>query len=142
MEHIADLIREHPHASDMFAKYLNLSLEPIHLGYYRTSKHDLLRSIAERLLKLHPNSLTRMPEEIAKTLVYSYKDHGFVIDSSEAAEIFGQKIVHTNSDEYALGNEIYQALTFVGKLAEAMKHYFYFIGSSESDPNFRKRARR
>jgi len=137
VEHIADLTKEHPHAADMFAKYLHLSLKLIHLGYYERVAESAAQ-YAERLLKLHAASLTQKPAEIAKSLVYSYKDHGFVIDKAEAEGIFSTKVVKTDSEEYKLGNNIYLALMVVSKLARAMGHYFYFIGSSDSDPHFRK----
>ena len=141
VEHIADLIREHPHAADMFAKYPNLSLKPIHLGYYERVAESAAQ-YAEKLLGLHSASLKQKPKEIARDLVYSYKDHGFVIDKAEAITIFGDTVVRTDTPEYRLGNSIYAALTFIGRIADAMNHYFYFIGAPESDPHFTKRSRR
>lgn len=140
VEHIADLIKEYPHASDMFAKYLNMSLKPIHLGYYERVAESAAQ-YAERLLNLHPSNLKQKPAEIAKALVYSYKDHGFVIDKAEASDIFGEKIIHTDTEEYNLGNSIYAALMFVARVADVADHYFYFIGSLSSDPHFTKRGR-
>ena len=140
VEHIADLIKEYPHASDMFAKYLNMSLKPIHLGYYERVAESAAQ-YAERLLNLHPLQLKRKPAEIAKTLVYSYKDHGFVIDKVEASEIFGDQVIQTDTEEYKLGNSIYAALMFIDRVANAMNHYFYFIGSLSSDPHFNKRGK-
>lgn len=138
VEHIADMIKLHPESSDMFAKYLNLSLKPIHLGYYERVAESAAQ-YAERLLNLHPSGLKNAPAIIAKSLVYSYKDHGFVIDKSEAREIFGDTVVRTNSEEYKLGNTIYASLTFVSSLADMMNNYFYFIGSLQSEPHFSKR---
>jgi ClpP class serine protease len=138
VEHIADLIKDYPHASDMFAKYLNMSLKPIHLGYFERVAESAAQ-YAERLLNLHPSNLKQKPAEIAKALVYSYKDHGFVIDKAEACDIFGDKIIRTDTEEYKLGNSIYAALMFVARVASAVNHYFYFIGSLSSDPHFTKR---
>jgi len=137
IEHIADLIKDHPHASDMFAKYLNMSLQPMHRGYYERGAESAAQ-YAERLLKPHASELKQKPAQISKTLVYSYKDHGFVIDKAEAFDIFGDKVVKTNTEEYQLGNSIYSALMFISRIARAMNHYFYFIGSPDSDPNFQK----
>jgi hypothetical protein len=111
VEHIADLIKDHPHASDMFAKYLNMSLQPIHLGYYERVAESAAQ-YAERLLNLHSAGLKRKPAQIAKDLVYSYKDHGFVIDKAEALDIFGDKVVKTDTEEYKLGNSIYSVSCF------------------------------
>lgn len=138
VEHLADLIKLHPESSDMFAKYLNMSLKPIHLGYCERVAESAAQ-YAERLLNLHPSGLKNTPADIAKSLVYSYKDHGFVIDKAEATDIFGNKVVLTDSEEYKLGNTIYASLTFVSSLADMMNNYFYFIGSLQSDPHFSKR---
>ena len=140
VEHIADLIKEYPHSSDMFSKYLHLSLKPIHLGYYERVAESAAQ-YAERLLSLHPTNLKHKPAEIAKILVYSYKDHGFVIDKSEASDIFGNKVIHTDTEEYKLGNSVYAALMFIDRIANITDHYFYFIGSLSSDPHFNKRRR-
>ena len=138
VEHIADLIKSHPHSSDMFAKYLNLSLKPIHLGYYERVAESAAQ-YAERLLKTHAAGLRASPEKIARDLVYSYKDHGFVVDRAEATEIFGEAVVKTKTPEYELGNSVYETMQFINGLASALNHYFYFIGSCDSAPNFRKR---
>jgi len=138
VEHIADLVKGRPHAADMFAQYLHLSLKPIHLGYYERVAESAVQ-YAERLLKLHSENVSGKPEEIARDLVYSYKDHGFVIDKGEAATIFGNQVVKTDTEEYKLGNSVYAALMFISRLADAVKHYFYFIGSPESDPRFFRR---
>ncbi|MBA3006220.1 MAG: hypothetical protein FP810_06470 [Desulfocapsa sp.] len=138
VEHIADLIKTHPHASDMFAKYLNMSLQLIHLGYYERVAESAAQ-YAERLLKLHESNLTQSPSQIARDLVYSYKDHGFVIDKSDATEIFGLNVIKTDSAEYQLGNSIYAALKYISRIADIMNHNFYFIGSYDSQPNFAKR---
>src|SRR5262249_30729985 len=52
----------------------------------------------------------RDSDAAARRLVYSYKDHGFVIDSREAAEIFGQEIIVCNSDAYRLSNAMFGSL--------------------------------
>lgn len=139
VEHIADLIEEYPHAAEMFASYLNKSLQPIHLGYYERVAESAMQ-YAERLLKLHPQNLKQKPSNIAKTLVYSYKDHGFVIDKAEAAEIFGDDIVKTNTDEYIFGNDVYEAMKLIANIAGAFNHYFYFIGSPDGEPHFNRRG--
>ena len=48
--YIAYLIKDYPQASEMFAKYLNLSIDPIHLGYYERVAESATQ-YAERLLK-------------------------------------------------------------------------------------------
>ena len=139
VEHIADLLKEYPNASDMFAKYLHLSLDLIHLGYYERVAESATQ-YAERLLKTHSDKLKGTPKKIANDLVYSYKDHGFVIDKAEAIDIFSDKIVKTNTDEYRLGNDLYEKLMLISRLAGIADHYFYLIGSIETEPHFRKRS--
>lgn len=72
-------------------------------------------------------------------LVYKYKDHGFVIDRAEATNIFGDQIIKNNTEEYEIGNTIYKALNMIGILLGYLKHYFYFIGSLDSNATIRKR---
>lgn len=140
VQHIAELVAQHPDSATMFANYLSLSLRPIDLGYYERVAESAVQ-YAERLLGSHAQLLSRPPAVIAQELVYDYKDHGFVIDKNEAAKVFGKKIVHTGTPEYRLANELYRALSFVEGFAGFLNHNFYFIGSLESDPNFRKQQR-
>jgi ClpP class serine protease len=139
VEHLADLVKKYPAASDMFAKYLSQSLKPIHLGYYERVAESATQ-YAERLLKSHASNLKRSPNQIAHDLVYTYKDHAFVIDKEEANNIFGDKIVHTGTKEYELGNIIYQQMSFFKGLASIMKYIFYFIGSPDTKPHFVKNS--
>lgn len=141
VEHIADLVKQYPASAEMFAKYLHLSLNPIHLGYYERVAQSAMQ-YAERLLKTHEENLPKKAEQIANDLVYTYKDHGFVIDAAEAQQIFGDKTVKKNSAEYELGNTIYQNLEFIHGMANSMGYIFYFIGSCDSKPYFIKKANR
>lgn len=138
VEHIADLMKNYPMAAELFAKYLKESLNPLQLGYYERVAESAAQ-YAEKLLKAHLKNPIQEPKKIALSLVYSYKDHGFVIDKSEATEIFGGEIVKKNTPEYDLGNAIYKELTLISRVADYMNHLFYFIGSCESKPNFHKK---
>lgn len=139
VEHIADLVTKYPLSSEMFAKYLKLSLAPLHLGYYERVAQSAAQ-YAERLLKLRSDKLKDKSTQIAADLVYSYKDHGFVIDKGEAGAIFGSDVVKTNSDEYKLGNELYESLIYISRVANSLNHYFYLIGSPKADPVFNKKT--
>jgi hypothetical protein len=139
VEHLADLVRTYPPAAEMFAKYLSESLKLIHLGYYERVAESA-KQYAERLLKLHAEKLTAKPENIAYDLVYTYKDHGFVIDKTEATSILGDKVIKTGTEEYNFGNATYQMMNYVRRVAYGRKYYFYFIGSPNSVPNFNKRS--
>jgi ClpP class serine protease len=140
IEHIAALVREYPHASDLLAEYMSKSIPPIYLGYYERVAESAAQ-YAERLLQFHQKELPKPPQKIAKDLVYSYKDHSFVIDKQEAQTIFGSNVVKHNTPEYEFGNAVYQALIFVRRVAEIYDHEFFFIGSACSDPGLIKKRK-
>lgn len=137
IEHIAELVKIHPASSDMFAKYLDYSLELINIGYYERVAESAMQ-YAERLLNTHPDNLPKDAKSIAFDLVYKYKDHGFVIDKAEAQSIFGDSIVKMNTQEYEIGNKLYQALDMLKSLARIFNHGFYFIGSLDSQATLRR----
>jgi hypothetical protein len=140
VEHIADLVKRYPAASDMFANYLHKSLQLIDLGYYERVAESAVQ-YAERLLGLHSANLPKPPGEIAKHLVYFYKDHGFMIDKDEAERIFGGGMIKANTDEYRLGNEIYAHLNLLSNVAEMANYGLYMNGSIDSEPELIKLKR-
>jgi hypothetical protein len=123
----------------MFAKYLHFSLKLIDLGYYERVAESAMQ-YAERLLETHAEKLARPVSDIAKDLVYSYKDHGFVIDKKEALSIFGPKVVKHNTPIYSFANDMYKAFSLVNGFLDWLRYDFYFIGSLEAQPTTRKRA--
>lgn len=137
VEHIAGLIKKYPDASDMFAKYLHLSIEPIQMGYYERVAESAMQ-YAENLLSTHQSNLPRLAKDIAEELVYKYKDHGFVIDIAEAIKIFGDKVIKSNTPEYLFSNAIYKTLDLVENISNYLNYRFYFIGCLDSEPNFTK----
>lgn len=138
IEHIAELVKLYPESSDMFSKYLQNNLTLINLGYYERVAESAAQ-YAEKLLDTHSDNLPRKAKEIANELVYKYKDHGFVIDRAEAINIFGDKIIKSNTEEYELGNVIYKTLDLISNLLGFLKHNFYFIGSLDSQPTIKKK---
>lgn len=138
IEHIAGLVKKYPDSSDMFAKYLNLSIEPIQIGYYERVAESAMQ-YAENLLSGHIDTLERSAKDISYDLVYKYKDHGYVIDKTEAIKIFGNKIIKNNTQEYQFGNAIYSTLNIIETMASYLNHSFYFIGSIDSEPSINKR---
>jgi hypothetical protein len=110
------------------------------LGYYERVGESAVQ-YAEKLLNTHASTLKTPANKIANNLVYFYKDHGFVIDKSEAADIFGDKIIKVNTSEYDLANEIYQRLMWIIRLADIEDHNFYLIGTPASELHFQKRAK-
>ena len=140
IEHIAELVSKNPESAQMFAKYLYYSVEPIQIGHYERAAKSV-EQYAERLLEGHKKTLADTPSDIAKRLVYEYKDHGFVIDKAEALSIFGDKTVKDDSIEYNLANDIYLELSKVENLADLLGYKFYFIGGLESAPELIKKKR-
>lgn len=138
IEHIAELTNKYPKSGEMFAKYLELTIAPIQIGYYERVAQSA-KQYAERLLSAHSDNLKNSPPDISERLVKEYKDHGFVIDKMEALDIFGQNVVKSNTDEYALGNTIYNIFSKVEELADIFRYHFYFIGSLDSEPDLIKR---
>jgi len=109
IEHLAQLASQYPDARDMFSDYLSKSLNIQALGYYERVAESA-KQYAERLLRTRRdvNQTPQEVEAIAQRLVYTYKDHGFVIDSGEATDIFGDDVVKCDSFEYQLANDLYQ----------------------------------
>jgi hypothetical protein len=134
IEHLAELSRRYPAASGMFAEYLSRSLQIEALGYYERVAESATQ-YAERLLRSR-RSIEQQDEqisEVAYTLVYAYKDHGFVIDANEAAGIFGTEIVSINTDHYELANTLHQRLDLLSwVVAELYGRNFSFIGTGAS----------
>lgn len=140
IEHIAELVKENPNSSDMFAKYLNMSIKPIQIGYYERVAESAMQ-YAENLLNTHKENLPKEPNVIANELVYKYKDHGFVIDQSEATKILGAEVIKHNTVEYNLGNTIYKFLDSLSTFAGYLNYNFYFIGGLDSEPTLTKRRK-
>jgi membrane-bound ClpP family serine protease len=140
IQHIAELVAEYPHATDLMSKYMSQSIKPIHLGFYERVAESAVQ-YAERLLHPHAAELAQKPAKIARDLVYFYKDHSFVIDRQEAQEIFGTKVVKHNTDEYHLGNALYQELVYITRIADIVNQAFYMIGSLTSNPGFIKKPK-
>jgi hypothetical protein len=141
IEHIAELVNKSPGSSEMFARYLKLTVEPVQIGYYERVAESAVQ-YAERLLEKHKTSLSTEPGLIAYKLVYGYKDHGFLIDKEEAIGIFGERTIKCNTSEYELGNTAYNILSKFEDISNALDYRFYFIGSLESTPNLLKKKRR
>lgn len=133
IEHIAELVSKSPGSGEMFATYLERTVQPIQIGYYERVAESAVQ-YAEKLLNKNVENLKISPKDIAEKLVYGYKDHSFVIDKEEAASIFGQKIIKNNTPEYKIGNFVYEILSRIEKWASSLKQDFYYVGSFDSTP--------
>jgi len=72
-------------------------------------------------------------------LVYTYKDHGFVLDKNESTSIFGEKLVKLNTKEYEIGNKIYNELSRLERFFGYLDYNFYLIGCLDSEPSINKK---
>lgn len=140
VEHLADLVKRYPAASEMFATYLHQSLKLINLGYYERVAESAVQ-YAERLLSPHRDALRKIPAEIAQHLVYLYKDHGFVIDRDEAQGIFGDRMVKANTPEYRLGNQLYETLSLLEAVSHASNFNIYLVGAVTSDCELQRKKK-
>ena len=178
IEHIAQLCEKHPKSADMFSKYLHLSMKPQSLGYSQRIAKSA-EQYATRLLDIHAHFKDQKGNQqpvfyydtkyIAKRLVHDYHDHGFVIDSDEAMELFCYhdvflgnlppkpplgnlspkppwSVVRVYTPEYFLGNDIHRVMDEVRRHASYQGYDFWFTGSisRHAEPgssrfNFRKR---
>lgn len=138
MIQLAKLTDKYPKSSDMFATYLAKCLNLIDVGYYERVAVSAIQ-YAERQLTTHKDNLVLKPADIANRLVYTYKDHGFVIDKGEARDIFGNKTVKANTEEYVFGDWLYSLLSFWWRVAASQGYIFYFIGTYDSEPCFIRR---
>lgn len=129
VEHIAQLTGTYPAASGMFSDYLAKSLRIEALGFFERVAESAAQ-YAVRLLQARTTAPKEQDNEgIAHRLVYSYKDHGFVIESREATEIFGQEIVVCNSNEYRLSNTVFGSLDLAAWACERrFSREFSYIG--------------
>ena len=132
IDHLAQVVKEHPEAANMLARYMQASVDPIDLGHFERVAESSVQ-YAEKLLETRKNNKGINARRISNVLVYDYKDHGFVIDKTEAETIFGKDAIKVNTDEYKFSNEIYRTLNLIRLLALQLKHRFYFIGSCDSD---------
>lgn len=109
LDHIAGVSEKHPGAAEMLAKYLQSNLNIHYLGLFERVSESLAH-YGEKLLS-RPTIAPDKGAEIAKQLVYGYKDHSFAIDCDEIRRVFGgagDAIVKVESPEYRLANQIHQ----------------------------------
>jgi membrane-bound ClpP family serine protease len=132
VEHVAELVKRYPAASDMLATYLTKALPLQQLGYYERVAESATQ-YAQRLLARRTSTSPLSSEAIARQLVYDYKDHHFVIDASEASTIFGPEIVRTGTTEYQLANKLYGLLDVLESiLSDFYERNFFFTGAIDA----------
>lgn len=122
LDYVAGISEKHPGAADMLAKYLQNSLSIHHLGLYERVSESATH-YAQKLLK-RPGLTSERVNEVARQLVYGYKDHSFAIDCDEIRDILGDEIVKVETPEYMLANRIHQYMEKVN-LAYRIFHHKY-----------------
>lgn len=131
LECIAKLCGKYPASSYMFAEYLAKTLPLNMLGYFERIPESA-KDYAIRLLQ-NKNLAEQKINDIAKKLVYEYKDHGFVIDKDEAVALLGCEIVKIGTEEYDIGDKIYKPMEIVNTVSRLLnKKMFNLIGSIEN----------
>ena len=135
VEHLAELAGKYPGAAEMLASYLSKSLPLVHLGHYERVAESALQ-YAERLLQKRITELKSKPKDVAYQLVYGYKDHGFVIDQTEATAVFGDAMIKRGTNEYAMGSSVYEWLSSIERAFSYAHHKFYMYGSVDSECGF------
>lgn len=111
LQTIAGLAEQYPKSSEMFARYLRLALTVEQIGYCDRVSASAAQ-YAERLLSTKGSMAGRV-SQIARYLVYEYKDHGFVIDLNEARQILGEDWVVSESIELNLAEKLYGLFDWV-----------------------------
>jgi len=106
LDYIAGVAEKHPKASEVLATYLQMTLSIQHLGLYERVSESATH-YAQKLLKRDGLSDQKVTE-VARQLVYGYKDHSFAIDCDEIKGMLGEDIVRIETAEYKLANQIHQ----------------------------------
>ena len=122
MERLSELATKYPGASNMLAQFLIAQLPLTVLGYFERVIESSAQ-YAERLLVGHPNV-----KEIANRLVHEYKNHSFVINREEAAEILGADRIKSESNEYEFGNIVHTLINDANLILNQQGKYMTFIG--------------
>lgn len=128
IKQIAETSSIYPGSSSLFAEYLAKTIKPIDLGYFdrivESASQYAQRLLEKRRIKNTPDRI----KKLADHLVYDYSDHGFVIDKTEAMDLFGKDVIQLDSPEYFFSDTVYSLFSFISNICSA-KYKFYFIGS-------------
>lgn len=131
IESMARLCQAYPNSAEMFARYLALTLQPVMLGYFDRISESAMQYALRLLEDKHlPQSQDGIP--VWQKLVYEYKDHGFVIDKSEATKLLGD-MVKIDTKELKLSDQIYKFLEEIHLLIKILhRQQLSLIGSLEN----------
>ena len=92
---LAKIVTEYPKSVDLFSRFLDNKISLEYFGLFTRLPQSAIQ-YAQILLSInHSNIDKKQIENIAKSLVETYKDHSFVIDAKEARNIFGKDIAES-----------------------------------------------
>ncbi len=133
VEHIAQLATANPGASRMFSDYLANALKIEAIGYFERVAESSMH-YAIQLLKTRSKTTDPHPDmNVARRLVYGYKDHGFVIDVDEASDIFGHERCKRDTDEYKFANEVYESFELIQLVTSSSLGFdFSYVGRPDA----------
>lgn len=132
IENIARMSERHPASSDMFAKYLALTVKPATFGYFERITESASQ-YAQRLLEGKKLPKQADGVHVWDKLVYEYKDHSFVIDYDEASKLLGKDFIKSETAELKLAESIYKFIDDISLMIRIFKKYkISIIGKCES----------
>ncbi len=129
---IASVVEKHPGSAEMFARYLQQTLTVEQVGYCDRISESAVQ-YAERLLSTKQN-LAKPAGQIARELVYEYKDHNFVIDIEETRKHLGVEWIKTDTKEVRAAERIYSLFELVGFFFQFAKNRRLYIMGSLTNP--------
>lgn len=132
LRRLASLAHEFPRSAEMFAAYLQRVLTVEQIGYCERIPESAAQ-YAERLLA-SKSSLPASPTEIARDLVYEYKDHGFVIDLAEARTRLGGSWIFTDTPELAFAEALYDLYDFTNLFLSVYRQKRLVVSGNPKTP--------
>ena len=119
LDYLASLTKKYPDSGPMLSAYLSSKLDLMVLGYLQRLPDSAVQ-YAEILLRDKELPTGSDPINVARKLVYEYKDHGFVIDKYEAKGLLGNTI-RVSTPEYILSDKIHRFLDNLNLLFDVLK---------------------
>ena len=138
IQHIAELSSKYPDATDLFVGYMSNRVEPLDLGYYERVVESSMQYAIRLLSTAHKDMSPQDINEIARTLTYEYKDHGFVIDRQEAGAIFHSDTILNDTPAYRFSDIVYKEVQFIRSIAHDFGYSFSLVGSDVNAIDFRR----
>ena len=128
LQHLAELAAKSKESIPLFVGYMTQTIDPMSIGYSERVTESSMQ-YAERLLKgAHEGWKDDKIKSIARRLTYEYKDHGFVIDKQECAEMFGSDVVQSYTAELEFSDAIYKEFVLINTIAKIRKQQFSLVG--------------